>query len=212
MAEEADFSMTDMAFSRAATPGTTRPGDENLLVRFFQKPRQNAAKTEAEGRPIFEDVDYIEIRIPGARDVAYCQPVTQIDRDRFPEHWRLYKARMQAEVVQGTPLAEWPQISRSLAEELKFLHITTVEQLANVSDANIQRIMGGHGLKAKAKAFLESGTELESTRQQLAAQEALNKQLLARLEALENAGAQTGDEPVPRRRGRPPLVSVPGQE
>ena len=198
--EEADFGITDMAFNRSAAPG-----DEQLLVRFFPKPRENPEKTAAEGRPIFEDVDYIEIRVPGEREVRYCQPANNIDIARFPDHYRRYKARMSQEATTGTPLAEWPGVTRSQVEELKFINVTTVEQLLSISDTNAQKFMGIRALQQKAKAYLDAAggqaaaNALEETRKQLAEQTELNKNLLARLEALEQGAGATD---APRRRPR----------
>lgn len=197
--EEADFGITDMAFNRSAAPG-----DEQLLVRFFPKPRENPEKTAAEGRPIFEDVDYIEIRVPGEREVRYCQPANKLDINRFPEHYRRYKQRMSQETTTGTPLAEWPGVTRSQVEELKFINVTTVEQLLSISDTNAQKFMGIRALQQKAKTYLDAAggqaaaNALAETQKQLAEQTALNESLLARLEALEK-GAESE---APRRRPR----------
>lgn len=201
--EEAGYDITDMAFNRS-----TAPGDENLLVRFFPKPCENKAKSEAEGRPIYEDKDYIEIRVPGEREVRYCQPANSIDIARFPEHYRRYKARMSQETAAGTPLSEWPGVTRAQVEEFKFLNVTTVEQLLSISDTNAQKFMGIRALQQKAKAYLESANgqaaanALLETQKQLAEQKAINERLMARLDALE--AADEGDAaPAPRRRGRP---------
>jgi hypothetical protein len=51
---------------------------------------------------------------------------------------------------------EWNLITRTQAEELAFLHIKTVEQLASVKDSNIQNFMGGYTLRDKAKKWLET--------------------------------------------------------
>lgn len=198
--EEADFGITDMAFNRSMAPG-----DDQLLVRFFPKPRENPEKTAAEGRPIFEDVDYIEIRVPGEREVRYCQPANKLDINRFPEHYRRYKQRMSQETTTGTPLAEWPGVTRSQVEELKFINVTTVEQLLSISDTNAQKFMGIRALQQKAKAYLDAAggqaaaNALAETQKQLAEQTELNKNLLARLEALEQGAGATD---APRRRPR----------
>src|SRR6185436_3220596 len=64
----------------------------------------------------------------------------------------------------GTPLSEWPVLTRSQAEEFSSLKFFTVESVANASDANIGNLgmMGGiapYALREKAKAFLKAAQD-----------------------------------------------------
>jgi hypothetical protein len=190
MRAEADYGMTDMAHSNSRFHG-----DETLLVRFYKHPRRDIARSEAEGRPIFAEVDYIEIMQPGNKDSIIRRPASPRDKQRFAEHYRKYQAREDQEAVEGTPLEEWPAISRAQVEELKFLNIRTVEQLAGLSDSNAQNVMGIQGLKAKANKFLETADK-EATAEKFA-------ELEAKYEALLAAQTQDAGEQAPRRRGRP---------
>ena len=133
--------------------------DDTLLVRFFIKPFKDGAESMKQGRPVFKDKEYIEIRIPGQRD-AICRPATPRDIARFQRHYDAYKSRTDGELEEGTPLAEWPAISRSQVEELSFFNVRTVEQLVAMSDQNAARFKGIHGLQAKAKEFLELAEEV----------------------------------------------------
>jgi predicted RNA-binding protein with RPS1 domain len=138
------------------THNAQREADKRLLVKFFMKPRQDKEASAREGRPIFRDVEYIDIKIPGKRDAGACRPVTDQERNRFPEHYRAFKDRVSEEINEGTPLSEWPTISRSMAEELAFVHVKTVEQLATMSDTQVAKFMGLGGIKQKAQLWLES--------------------------------------------------------
>jgi hypothetical protein len=189
--EEADYGMTDMALGRASA----QAGDENLLVRFFMHPKQDHDRSEAEGRPVFVEAEYIEIITPGNKDNIISRPASEIDRKRFPRHYQAYKARASQEVVEGTPLEEWPSITRSLVEELKFYNIRTVEQLLAVSDADAQKFQGLNAIKDKARAFLEKAKGQNAEVDALKAQ---NADLLGRLERLEAQGrAQVADDAQP---------------
>ena len=150
---EADYSMTQAAFQ---SDNGRFLADDRLLVRFFMKPWLDQAKSDAEKRPIYVEREYIEIRTPGNKDNVVCRPATHMDKDRFAEHYRKFKAREDQEAIEGTLLAEWPGITRSQCEELRFMNIKTVEQLATAPDNAAGRIMGFHGLKAKASKFLEA--------------------------------------------------------
>lgn len=126
--------------------------DDTLLVRFYLKPRQDAGESAKQGRPVFVETEYIEIRTPGSRD-AVARPAKPRDIERFPKHYDAFKARV-AEPETGTPLTEWPQISRSMAEEFSYFNVKTVEQLIAMSDQNAGRFMGINELKRKAKEWL----------------------------------------------------------
>ena len=192
MLNEALHGTTDMAMNSQRSHG-----DETLLVKFFLHPKQNQIKTKEAGRPIFEDIPYIQIMQPGNKDSVKVAPATARDKQRFPEHYRKFVAREDQEALEGTPLREWAGVTASQCKEFEFLNILTVEQLAAVSDSNGQGIMGLGFLKEKAAKFIENA-KLGATAEALAEMKAENASLLERLEALE-AG-----EPAPKKkRGRP---------
>ncbi len=162
MLSEAEHAVTDLAMNQGRFHG-----DETLLVKFFKHPKVNLQKTKDEGRPIFEEIPYIQIMTPGNKDHIVVRPATAMDKKRFAEHFRKYEAREDQDAVEGTLLDEWAGITRSQAEELKYLNIKTVEQLAAVSDSNSQGIMGIGFLKEKANKYLED-TKGEATAEALA--------------------------------------------
>jgi hypothetical protein len=199
---EADTSgFTEMAF--AAHRGVKFPGDETLLVKFYYETVPDKVKTELEGRPIFKEVPYIDIRQPGNRDWGVVAPATQADYERFPEHHRRFLARQEAGFEEGTPLAQWPGITRPQVEELKFFHCHTVEQLANMSDANTGRFHGIVSLKQKANNYLLAAKE-NSVVEALEAAKTRNAELEERLAKLE---AMLDMPEAPKRRGRPPKLA-----
>jgi hypothetical protein len=174
MLQEADSGLTDLAMQGAQG---RYAADNNLVVKFYMHPRMNRLRSEEEGRPIFEEMPYIQILTPGNKDSIIQRPASEMDKRRFAEHYRKFEARITEEAVEGTLLEEWPGVTRSQVEELRYFNIRTVEQLVNISDGNAQNIMGFQMLKAKAEKFLEmSAKEAELERQE---------ELLARLEALE---------------------------
>lgn len=208
---EADYSLTEMAMNT----GVGAPGDETLLVKFFLEPVQNKERSNEEGRPIFEEREFVSIMVPGQKDNIVIREARETDKDRFPRHYAAFKNRVE-QVVDGTPLEEWPAVTRSQVEELKFFNVFTVEQLAEISDSNAQNFMGIQLLRQKAKAFLEAANDVGAMADKLSAeiekrdveiaalQEALADQakLLKELtgDAVPNSG---GHDKPSRRRGRP---------
>lgn len=179
------------------TTAGEQKADEQLLVRFFLKEREDKAKSLAEGRPIFKETEYVEIRVAGRRDPLACRPATHQDKQRFPRHYDAFQKRIELP-EEGTPLSEWPQISRSQVEELSFMHVKTVEQLAEMSDTHVGQFRGGYTLKKRAQDFLAVSdqtkliAEKEALQDRISELEGQVKQLLELQQA--NAGSPT--EPV----------------
>jgi len=70
--------------------------------------------------------------------------------------------------VVGTPVSEWPLVSKSQAEELRAMKFHTVESIAGASDQQIQRMgmaagMSPYAFRDKAKAFLNLATNAAET-------------------------------------------------
>ena len=173
--QQAEFNHNDFA--------DTAEADKSLMVKFFYKERPDSTKSEELGRPVFKEVAYIELRVAGQRDVQACRPATVADKQRFPRHFDAFERRVEAP-TEGMPLSEWPQITRTQAEELAFLNVKTVEQMATVKDSNISNMMGGYGLREKAQKWLEVNDkqsvdrEKEELRGQVAELQAQMRQLL----------------------------------
>ena len=142
-------------------------------------------------------------RKPGNKDSIVIRPATSMDKQRFAEHYRKFEAREDQEALEGTLLDEWPGISRSQCEELKYLNIRTVEQLAAVSDSNAQGVMGISFLKQKAEKYLEESksganeakiAELEAKIRELS--EKMSEPKMSATDAVEEPEA----EKAPRKR------------
>lgn len=118
--------------------------------------------------------------------------------------------------VDGTPLAAWPGATPQLVKALLPLHIRSVEDLANLTDGNMDRVPvpGIRGFRNQAKAFLEAqktthvvAAEMASRDAQIAEQNreiAELKELVTSLAA--SQGVDVTDEPK-RGPGRPRKVA-----
>jgi hypothetical protein len=171
--QTADFDVSDFQ-SREA-------GDKSVYVKFYIKPKENEQKTAEEGRPIYEDKEYVEIRTPGNTTNIVNRPVTDMDRKRFAAAYREFKAGAEEQMGSGTPLMEAPWITRSQVEELSYLRIRTLEQLAEVGDDVCTRVPGLFKLKARAKLMV-AHAEKTAPFTQLQHE---NEELRNRLETLE---------------------------
>jgi hypothetical protein len=153
-----------------ALPSDTQGADSRLQVRFYKKSVQQEQESIDAGRPIYKDFDFVQICVAG-------DTLTEIDtyalanhKQRFPIQWANYMNRQGAndEEVVGTPLSEWPLVSKSQAEELRGIKFQTVESIAHASDQQLQRMgmiagMSPYSFRDKAKAFLNLATTAAET-------------------------------------------------
>ena len=148
-----DFQTYDEAQSQANQSRFAM--DSKLYVTFYIRPIKNAFRSEQEGRPIFEEREYIKIIVPGDSKTTVDCPVTDEFRGRFEKQYEKFKKGL-AQAVEGTPLEMWPQMTVGLCAELKAMNISTVDQLAELDDSKAQKIMGSHELRRKAQLFLSA--------------------------------------------------------
>jgi hypothetical protein len=136
--------------------GATDP-DSVMHVKFYMKSIHDTYQSEKEGRPIFFEIPYVQIMTPGNALNIVDTPAREEHKYRFPKHWAIFQ-NSQAEVqIVGTPVEQWPMITRSQAEDLKGLKFYSVEQIAGASDEQIQRLgMNANMLRQKARAFLDT--------------------------------------------------------
>lgn len=161
--------------------------DEKLHVKFFSKAYRNDEKSMQANRPIYEDKDCIQIMVPGDKHNIIIRPVWDQDLQRWPKLWSDYKAG-RAQVESGTPLKQAPFMTESLCEELAYMNIRTVEQLASLADSNMGW-MGSHDLKRAAQDFLKRTTSTDALIERMEQLEKSNRDLMSRLEAQRDAPA-----------------------
>jgi hypothetical protein len=186
---EADMTMTQSAMGHQQNP------DDGLYVEFSMFAEQNKAKSLEEGRPIFDEVPYVRIMIPGDKDNIIHRKVKDSDKQRWPRQWQAFEAN-QEQPLEGTPLAEWPGITRAQVEELAHFGCKTVEQLAQMPDSQAGKFMGVQMLRQKAQAYL-TASAANAPIQQLQAE---NKRLSDELEAIKD---QLAEQAKPTRRKKP---------
>lgn len=163
----------------------------HIHVEFYLEPVENPKASREAGRPIFEDQEFVRVRIAGDPKNSLISPAhvaLGVDQNtgetityakKFPEHYRYFKSHETNRVV-GTPLGEVPWLTASKVKELQALQIMTVEALAALDGTLLQRIgMGARELKNQAVAWLDKAaatagnsqlaTELAASQEQIAA-------------------------------------------
>jgi len=165
-----------------------RHPDDALVATFRMMALKNEARSSAEGRPIFEDIEIVEIRVPGSRNwtpypaAAHShwennpfsgEQTSRTYIERFPRQYAQFKAQLQ-QTKTGTPLDHAPFLSEGKRAELRGQNIYTVEQLALIDGQELKNL-GGGGREMKNLA-MEFIAESKAT--------APSKQLIAELEGL----------------------------
>ena len=128
--------------------------DKNLRVEFYAGVVKNEIKSAEAGRPIFDDADFVRINIPGDAKASYESRVELEHKRRFPAQWNAYLAGVSQD-AEGMSLDKMPGMSLSLRASLRASNITTVEQLATLSDSLATGLHGIHELRRKAIAMVE---------------------------------------------------------
>lgn len=182
-----------------ADAGTTalalQQGDDKTFAQFYMRSVQDKQATLNAGRPIFVEKPYVKIMVPGDKDNIVDRPVRTTDIQRYPRQWAAFEAKKE-QPVEGTPLAEWPGVTRAQVDELAFFGIKTVEALASLADSQAQKFMGIQSLKAKAAAYIEAAKQqapLDQLREE-------NVMLMNKIAAMEDQIAQLAAEKKPARK------------
>ena len=165
-----------------------RDPDTNLVATFRMHAQKNEAKTAAEGRLICDDIEVVDVRVPGSRnwqsfpalsishwavDPVTGEQVKVTYAERFAHQYRQFKAAQQ-QTKSGTPLDQVPFLTEGKRAELRAQNIYTVEQLAAIDGQELKNLgPGGREQKNRAAEFIaESKSGAPST------------QLVAELEAM----------------------------
>lgn len=124
-------------------------------AEFYKRPKQNEEKTKLEGRPIFDLVEYVRIMVPGDKWNIVDRPARDEDRRRYAHLYRAFKAD-EAQQPSGTPLSAWGGLRPERVEEYTFRKARTVEQLADMTDSNLQDMgAGATAERQRARDYVE---------------------------------------------------------
>jgi len=195
-------------------PIDPRNPDASLVPIFKDWAQPNPAKTAQAGRPMYDDVEIVEIRFPGSRAVSVFPAqafshwaidpnnggqVKVTYAERFERQYRQFKMHAQ-QTKTGTPLDFAPFLTEARRAELKGLNIYTVEALCDVDGLELKNLgHGGRELKNQALEYVANSRN-----------GAVNTQVQAELEAL-RARNQALEEDVSALKQRA-AVSAPGVE
>ncbi len=173
--------------------------DALLHVEFFEFQRE-----PHKGQP------FVRIMTPGDKTSIIEQPAADHYKRRFQRQWLSFQAATNAGSVIGTTLESWhqdrpDQLTDGQLMELQILKFQTVEQVAQASDAQIQRVgMGAAGLRERARNYIVSrnasiaGDALNQNKSEIEELKAMVASLTAQIHT------KQPEQPAPKRRGPKP--------
>ena len=188
--------------------GATNP-DSALHVEFRHDKLLNEFRSQQEGRPIYDWLDFVRISVPGNNLSVIDRPAHNGDKMRFPLHWARYEQSKETPgQVDGTPIDLWPLIGRDQAETLRYYKFFTVEAIANASDQMITRLgMGGgidpFALRQKAQAYLQAAKATADSVNREDELRERDEKIAKQQEMLEAMQAQLAELTQKRGPGRP---------
>lgn len=149
---------------------------------FHTQAVKNIEKSAEEGRPIFENEDYVQILIPGNSKDIIDRRVQEKDKERWPAQWAAYQNNKE-QPLEGTPITVWPELDPSQVATLSHKNIRTVEDLASLPDVSLGELgPGALELQKKAQRFLKVSEDTKLVEKQ----ESRIAELEARIAELES--------------------------
>jgi hypothetical protein len=173
--------------------------NENLVVpRFFVNTMPNEAASKAKGRPVFQEMECIELRFAGNRQTVAVFPAHDVEPNatrekgeivtyaqKYNDQYLKFKA-LEHQDVAGTPVSELPFLNEAKRRELRALNIHTAEALAALDGTPLKQLgMGGRELKNQAVAYLAAAEGTADVTGMAATIAALQQQIADRDELID---------------------------
>jgi len=167
--------------------------EDGVLPRFYVEAVFNKATDK------FENVEFVEIIIPGDNKTVVVHKVEEHHRNRFKNVYKAFQEGKAGAVV-GTQLDLLGGLDPATIATLKYLHIHSIEALAEIGDNVLGNIgMGAREMREKARKYL-TANYVDPEKEEL-------KSRLAALEAKVTPVAIVNDEAPAKPRGRPAKTS-----
>ena len=166
------------AFNQPAMPSNgIRAVSRKVFPEFFAKAVKNIAKSEIQGVPVFDEVEFVTLRIAGDAKSEVVKKVTDDVKAQYAQeyaHWKQTKTQS----ITGWPVEQMPGLTAGQVAVLKALNIHTVEQLSELTDGNLSAVgMGARDLRAKAQFLVKSARDNAAGMRQAAENDRLKSEV-----------------------------------
>lgn len=164
---------------------------EAFQARFYDHAPLDVEESRKQNREVYHDSKLLcELVSKGKSKESISKPATDELKERFPRAWAEYCGKAYDD---GSTELSMLKFDLGRVQELKAMGIRSVEDLADVSDAQIQNVREGYKMRKTAQDFLEG--------QRLAGQVSMSdfEAMKAQIEELQKAN-EALQKP---KRGRP---------
>ena len=188
-----------------------------FYVEFELRPEEDREETIAQGMPVFKDVEFAIITMPGG-GLVVDKPINEAllnewkhgDNRRKPPSpfaHRAYEAWKEGREapVNGTDLKNWPGVTPAQLKTCQNATVRTIEDLAEANADTIRKLgMGGVAMVEKAKSYLSSANQ-NKTAEEVSALMVKIEDLSDKVKAKDDQISKLLErlEEGPRKRGRP---------
>lgn len=175
----------------------------HLHVEFYTDSVHNPRLSAEQGKPVYEDREFIKIKFVGDKQNVFVAPADDYGtarddhgnrlryREEFHKHYEVFKSSAKALEV-GTPL-ESLGLPGSKVAELKASNVFTVEGLAMLDGTLLQKLgMGARELKTRAEDFLNKANNA-SVANKLEAENAELRKMIEELSKKVNGTSEAYD-------------------
>ena len=134
-----------------------RSDEKDMAVpRFFYETIEDKVATKAAGKPVYRQIERVEVYQPGDRLNTPVIPVTNVERGRWPRHYEAFVKEQEMPECEGTPLEMWSFSNPALVKTLKHVECHSVDQLAAIPDTILQDLGPGMvQLRKRARDHVE---------------------------------------------------------
>lgn len=140
-----------MDINKFKATGTAEDGN---IITIYTRKVLNNFKTKEAADFIYDFHPYIRIVSPGQKHSVVDTKMNADHKKRYPAHWEAFEKK-ESMRNNGTSLLDWTGVENSMIADLEALHIFTVEDMTNVSDAGLDNIgPGARKMRDRAKLFL----------------------------------------------------------
>jgi hypothetical protein len=147
-----------------------RDPDDSVVAVFKDFAVKNEGKSVQAGRPIYDDVEVVELRFPGSKNWS-AYPATAFSHwgvdpqtgeqikityaERFRRQYQQFKSH-STQTKSGTPLQYAPFLTEARRAELRAQNIYTVEALAAIDGLELKNLgQGGREMKNAAMEYIQ---------------------------------------------------------
>lgn len=196
--------LEDLDFSKAKDGARIGGDSKRQFVRFYKKIVATVVKAlDGTARVDEKEREFVQIVTPG--DTNNVDDFAQDYHKR--EHWQSYRAFREGRTApMGMPIEEASFISPEVATELRYLHVHTIEQLADAADYLCGQIPNGWDMREFARAMCKANAKNQNLNEINVLKAELNeaKSTLEKLKGLVGSEGQLlvktlKDEPAERK-------------